>query len=151
MTVLPCTTRHPELVSGSILRIGRSKRWQPQPYGKIDPVRIGRVDEIDLPLAVPALQLLFAKDGWLHLPEQFVVNQAVNVAAAGESRELGIAVLPQAREQVGRHTNVERTVQAAREDIDARKTLLPHRIEFAAEWTLKQVQGDEERMAMAHD
>ena len=42
----------------------------------------------------------------------------------------------------------QRAIVAAGKDVDARKPFLPHVIELAAKWTLKQVQGDEEGMGL---
>ena len=139
----PLQTRHPELVSGSISRFTRTKRGQAQPNGKVTPLRVMLIDQIDLPRPVPALELLFAQNSGFHLAKQFIVDQPVDFVPRGKPRQRTVAVLPKAGKQVGRNPHVKRAVVPARQDIDARKPLLSHWAGCAAKWTLKQVQGDE--------
>ena len=140
--------RHPELVSGSIPRFDRGKRGQPQPHGKVRPMWVRRIDEIDLPRPVPVLELLLARDRSVHVAEHFEVDETVDFVAAGESRQSVVAMLPKPCDQIGRHADVERAERLARKDVDARDTFLPHGPVFGARWTLKQVQGDEEGMGL---
>ena len=142
MPANPQKPRHPELVSGSIRPFDRSKRRQAQANRQVDPMRIAAFDQVDLPLAMPAFELLFAQDRWLHFAEQLEMHQAGDAIAAGKPLKRGIAVLRHARGQIGRHADVQCTVGCAGEDIDTRKALSLHLSEFAAQWTLKQVQGD---------
>ena len=139
----PSDTRHPELVSGSIGRFNRTKRWQAQPNGKIAPLWIALVDQVDFPLPVPPLQLLLAQDCRFHFTKQFIVNQPVDFMARSKTGQSIVPVLPHSPKQIGRNPNVKRAVMPAGQNINARKTLLPHRTECGAKWTLKQVQGDE--------
>ena len=144
-----CTTtqhRHPELVSGSIGPHTRSKRRQAQRYRKVVPVRVRLVDQIDLPLPVPVLELLLSRDRIGHVTEHLKMDEAIDLMAQGETRRRSAAMLPYPARQVGSHADVKRAVVLAREDIDARIALLPHGPESAAKWTLKQVQGDEIRL-----
>ena len=135
--------RHPELVSGPISRLTRSKQWQAQPHRQVRPMRVVHVDQVDLPLPMPALQLLLAQDRRFHLAEQFIVDQAVDSVARGETRQCIVAVLPQSSDEVGGNADVDRAVGLARKDIGAGTALLPHGPELAAKWALKQVQGDD--------
>jgi hypothetical protein len=51
------------------------------------------------------------------------------------------SVLVEARDQVGRDADVERSIGPAGENVDTR---LPHRLVHAKKWMLKQVQHDGE-------
>jgi hypothetical protein len=144
MTAFSPQPRHPELVSGSIPRFARSQRQQAQPHRKVPPLGVLGVDEVDLPLPVPPLELLLAQDRGLHLAEHLEVDEAVDPVAAGEAREQSLAVLHQALDQVRRDADIDRAVVPVREEINARVSLFTHAPEGAEKWTLKQVQGDEE-------
>ncbi len=134
---------HPELVSGPILPLIRSKRRQAQPHRQIRPMRVALVDEIDLPLPMPVLELLFTHDCRFHLAKQLEVDEAVHSVTRCEPRERIITMLPHSRNKVGRHANVKRSVMSARKDIRAGLAFLLHGEELGAKWALKQVQGDE--------
>jgi len=142
MPATPFQSRHPELVSGSIGRFDRSKRRQAQAHRQIGPMRITAFDQVDLPLAMPSLELLFTQNRRLHFAKQLIMHQAVNGVSARKSRKHGIAMLPHARCQIRRYADVERSVRPVGENINAREALSLHPSEFAAQWTLKQVQGD---------
>jgi hypothetical protein len=137
------STRHPELVSGSISRLARNQRWQTKPHRQVPPLRVLGVDEVDLPLPMPSLELLLAHDRPLHVAEHLEMDEAVDFVARGEAGEHSLAMLDKPLEQVRGDTDVDGTVVPAREDVDARVSLFPHASERAEKWTLKQVQGDE--------
>ena len=140
--IAPPKYRHPELVSGSIGRLNLPKRRQTQPNRKVSPNRITFVDQIDLPRPMPILQLLLARNRAFHVAKHLKMHKPVNRIFRRMSGHRIVAVLPNAREQVRRHPNVERAVKLARKDIDARVFLFSHRRNITAKWTLKQVQGD---------
>ena len=138
----PLQPRHPELVSGPISRFARSKRGQTQSDRQVRPMRIVFVDQVDLPLPVPALELLFAQNRWFHLPEQLEMNESVNGILRGESGECVAAMLPDSADEIGRDPDIDCSVRLARKDVDAGLAFVSHRPEFAARWVLKQVQDD---------
>ena len=140
--------RHPELVSGSIARFARSQRGQAQPRRQILPVGIFALEQVDFPLPVPALELLFAGDRGGHVAKQFEAHQPVNAMPRGKAGQGGAAMLGQALDQVGGDADIQRAVAIAGKDIDARDAFWPHAPELADKWTLKQVQGDE--ILMSH-
>ena len=142
-------SRHPELVSGSISRFTRWQRFKAQPDGQIGPMRIRRFDQIDLPLSTPVLQLLFTGYRCDHVAVHFKPDQPGNTVRAGEARQRALAVLPQARRQVGRHANVQRAARLAGQNVDAGVAIGRHRADLAPRWTLKQVQGDDAGKAAA--
>ena len=148
MTTPTSLPRHPELVSGSIARHTRSKRGQAQPHRQVMPIAIGRVDQVDLPLPVPVLELLLARDRGDHVAKHLKMDQQVHFVTRRKPRRRRIAVLPKAGDEIGRHADIQRAVVPARQNIDARVALLPHGPECAAKWTLKQVQGDKEGVGM---
>ena len=135
--------RHPELVSGSIVKLALPYRRQAQPHRQINPMRILSIDVVNFPRSVPVLQLLLARDSSLHCAEKFEMYQAINRIFGSMSRRQVTAMLRKPFQQVGGYADVERAVKLARKDIYARLFFLPHLQSIIAKWTLKQVQGDE--------
>jgi hypothetical protein len=136
--------RHPELVSGSIPPLARRHRWQAQPHRQVPPFRVLGIDQVDLPLPAPILELLLANDGPFHVPEHLEMDEPEDGVARGEAGQQPFAMLHEPLEKVRRDANVNRAVLPVREKIDAGVALFPHVSERAEKWTLKQVQGDEE-------
>lgn len=135
--------RHPELVSGSISRIARSKRWQPKLNRKINPFWVLTIDQIDFPLSAPVFKLFLARNRLLHPLKYLIVNKVADFVAGGEARYRIISVLPKSDDKIGSHTNIQRPIMSAGKDIDTRDTLFLHWAELVARWILKQVQHDE--------
>jgi hypothetical protein len=156
--------RHPELVSGSTSPFSQAVigalwmlkrvqhdgggvksvayRGQAQIDGKINPLRIFRFNQIDLPLAVPVFQLLLARDRAGHVVEHLKADKAIyRILRRISGRQL-VVVLVQALDQVRRYADVERAIGLAGEYVDAGLFHLSHRRYMGARWTLKQVQGD---------
>ena len=104
---------------------------------------ITSLDQIDLPLSVPILELLLARDGAAHVSEQFVVDEAMDVVAPCEAGECTITVLREPGRKIGCNPDVERPIMSARENVGT-GLFLPdlHGLEDVEKWTLKQVQGD---------
>jgi hypothetical protein len=154
--------RHAELVSASILQSAMSvqveewtlkqvqgdahsatcKGWQTQPDRQIVPVRIFGFDQVDLPLAMPALQLFLSGDGACHVTEHLEADQRMNVIPGRKPFGGPFPMLPESRDQVAGDSDVKGAVCLAGKDVDTRGTFELHGAEFAVEWTLKQVQGD---------
>ena len=132
-------TCHPELVSGSI---PRTKRRQTKAWCQIVPVGVLVLDQIDLPLPVPALQLLFPDDGGIHRVELLESDQAMDSVARGKARNDVGTMLVEACDKVGRNADIDRTERLADEDIDARIAFEWHGPRFGVRWMLKQVQHD---------
>jgi hypothetical protein len=125
---------------------GRLYRFETQTHRQIAPMRVVGFDQVDFPVAVPVLQLFFARYGGRHVGEELVSDKPINGMARRKAFDCAGAVLVEARDQVGRHADVKRSVMLAGEDVDA--GLFGHRfsqiepVELASRWTLKQVQGD---------
>jgi hypothetical protein len=135
--------RHPELVSGSIFRFALPERRKTQPHRKVIPMRVLVQDQIDLPRAMPVFELFLAQDRMIHVTKHLEIDKPVNRIFGRKSGRRSGSMLPNPRNQVGRHTNVERAERLARKDIDAGQFFLSHVRSLAVRWTLKQVQGDE--------
>ena len=135
--------RHPELVSGSIVTLALPDRRQTQPNRQINPLRVFGIDEVDFPRTMPVFKLFLARDSSLHRAENFEMHQPVNRIFGSMAWRHMTAMLRQSLEQVGRYTDVKRTVVSARKNLYARLLFLFHRWSITAKWTLKQVQGDE--------
>src|SRR3546814_613708 len=118
----PQPNRHAELVSASIVPLVLIQRGQTQPNRQIDPPRIFGFDQIDLPLPMPTLELLFPTDGLLHRVAHFETDEIVDGISPGEARNAVRAVLMQASQQVRRHPNIDRAIGLAGEDIDPRRS-----------------------------
>jgi hypothetical protein len=138
----PSYHRHPELGSGSIVPHALSYRLKPQPRRHILPMRIMLVDEVDLPRPMPVLQLLLTRNRRCHVGEQFIMNKAIDRVFGRVPRRQVVAMLIDTLGQVRRHAYVSRAVKFAGQNIDAGLFLFSHRLNNAAKWTLKQVQGD---------
>ena len=134
--------RHPELVSGSIGQLFLRYRRQTQPNRQIHPMRISVINQVNLPSAVPILQLLLARNRGLHRAKNFKMHQPVNGIFGRMSRRHTAPMLREPLQQVGRDADVQRSIMLACEYIYARGFFISHALESAAKWTLKQVQGD---------
>ena len=134
--------RHPELVSGSIGQLFLRYRRQTQPNRQIHPMRIFGVNQVNLPSAVPILQLLLARNRGLHRAKNFKMHQPVNGIFRSMSRRHAAAMLRKPLQQVRRDANVQRSIMLACNYVYAGRLFISHALESAAQWTLKQVQGD---------
>src|SRR5690606_22335711 len=101
------------------------------------------IDQVDLPLPAPALELLVAGDRTVHIAECLEVDETDHAVSGGEARNGAGTVFPQAFHQVRGHADIDRAVMPAGENVDAGDALELHGPERADGWTLKQVQGDE--------
>lgn len=120
----------------------RSQRFEAQTDRQVAPFGILPGDQIDLPVAVPVFQLLLARDGGRHVGEHLEMNETMDCVAFGEATGNVFSVLPQAFHQIGCNSDIQRSAQAAGEDVGAGLALTLHGNECDASWTLKQVQGD---------
>ena len=146
MTPYPATpNRHPELVSGSIAQSPLCYRLHSQPNSQINPMRVRGVNQVDLPRAVPILQLLLPRNRGLHRAKNLKMHQDIYGVFGRVSRRQPVTMLRQALEQVGSYADVQRTIKLACKYIYARLFFLAHRWSVASTWTLKQVQGDDLR------
>ncbi|MGF7171726.1 hypothetical protein FHS91_003427 [Sphingobium xanthum] len=131
-------TRHAELVSASI----RTCRRKPKADREIDPFRIVTLNQVDLPLPVPALELFLAQDRTFHGAEEFVADEMVNAMSAREAGDRAGTVLVKPANKVRCNADIQRSMARACKDVDA--GLLFHSgSEGAARWMLKQVQHDD--------
>ena len=144
----PLILRHPELVSGSIVPLTLKHRRKAKAHSKVLPVRVGLLDQIDLPLSMPVLELLFARDRGDHVTMHLKPDQPFDTMPLGKPRQRAFAVLPKPGHKIGRHANVKRTARLACENVNAGVSFARHGSEHAARWTLKQVQGDGIRRAV---
>ena len=135
-------TRHPELGSGSIEQLTLSHRGQAKTNRQIKPMRVCGIDQVDLPRAVPVLQLLLTRYGRVHAGKNLEMDQPVNGVFGRMAAGQRAAMLRQTLEQVRRNADVQRAIVLARKYIDAWCFFLFHSKSLAAKWTLKQVQGD---------
>ena len=86
---------------------------------QVAPHRIAVFDQRELPRAPPFLHALLSKDGGFHRVVEFGVDQAVHVVFPGEAVDLPSAVLPHPAHHIASHSDVERSVSLAGEDVDA--------------------------------
>ena len=105
-------------------------------------MRIRVINQVNLPSAVPILQLFFARYRRLHRAKNFKMHQPVNGIFGRMSRRHTAAMLRKPLQQVGRDADVQRSIMLACKYIYARGFFISHALESAAKWTLKQVQGD---------
>ena len=105
-------------------------------------MRIRVINQVNLPSAVPILQLFFARNRRLHRAKNFKMHQPVNGIFGSMTRRHAAAMLRKPLQQVGRDADVQRSIMLACKYIYARGFFISHALESAAKWTLKQVQGD---------
>lgn len=156
--------RHPELVSGSISPmsqaligaqwmlnqvqhdegLGRSVfNWrQSQIHCQINPLRVFRFNQVDLPWAMPVFQLLFPRNRIGHIIKYLKPDQTIDGISRRVSGRQVVSMLVKALEQVRGYAYIQCPIGPAREYIDARLFRWLHGQYMAAQWTLKQVQGD---------
>ncbi|MEY3703122.1 MAG: hypothetical protein RLZZ561_742 [Pseudomonadota bacterium] len=134
--------RHPELVSGSSAPLRRTCGRKAEAYRKIMPIGVEAFNQVDLPLPVPALQLLFAGDGRQHFVKSLEIDEAIDAISLRKARLDGGTMRPEPSDQIGRDTDVHGSTRLACKDVDAGLALVSHDAEPIELWTLKQVQGD---------
>jgi len=95
------------------------KGRQSQFLSQIAPIGVRCLDQLDLPLALPILDLLLARDRGVHRPGEFEPDERLHAIAVGEAAETAVAVLADALGQVRGDAGVERPVPRAGHDIGA--------------------------------
>ncbi|WP_181008301.1 hypothetical protein [Sphingomonas montanisoli] len=70
-----------------------AKRSKAQPHRQILPSRVVALDEVDLPLTPPPLDLFLTLDCGTHVATSFVEDEAVDSVAFGKAVERAFAVL----------------------------------------------------------
>ncbi len=83
--------------------------------GEVLPRRVLLLDQTDLLVAVPLLELLLAGDGSSDIAVEFEIHQTENLVASREARDSAEAMLKDAVVQVAGDTDVE-AARTARED-----------------------------------
>src|SRR5260370_6346429 len=82
---------------------------------EIDPMPILRLDQIDLPIPSPALDLFFSTQGRVPVVVALKPYQAVHSVFGGESRHHLVFVFPDSPGEVGRPPDVQRAIRSARQ------------------------------------
>ena len=108
-------------------------------------MRVMLLNQVQLPVAMPALQLLLSQDRSFHSPRLLEMDEPHYTIARRETGHTPTAMLVQTRDQLGRNANIESPAWRAGEDIDARLAIHFTSPANAAGWMLKQVQHDEKR------
>lgn len=89
-----------------------------EPRIQIPPVWIGRLDELQLPHALPSLERLLPADCGCHRGMLFVPDEVVHAVLSRKAFGHIVSMLPDAFDEVSGHTDVERASHAARDDVD---------------------------------
>ena len=122
-----CTGRHPEHVSESIFPATLQDRLEAEAYDQVDPVRIVLLDQVNLPRAVPALELLLARNRVFHRRVKFVPDQKLAAIPPGEALDGAFSMLPNPLRQVGRDADIQRAIASAGQDVHCRLKVALHR------------------------
>src|SRR5262245_53214812 len=85
---------------------------------KVDPVGIRPLDQIDLPLTAPLLELLLARDRVHGIVVAFEPDEKVHSMSRSESGNGVRSMLVHPTDQISGHADVERAVFAACKDVD---------------------------------
>src|SRR6185503_5392286 len=84
---------------------------------QIAPVRIGFLDELDLPRPLPRLDRLFAADGGFHRLMHFEPDEVVYAMTPSEALGHAVSVLPDTRRKVGSDADIQRAIEATGEQV----------------------------------
>jgi hypothetical protein len=84
---------------------------------QITPQGIRLVYQIDLPRAVPLLQLFFAGDRAVHPVVNFEPNQPFDAMSLDETVNQRFAMLPDALDQIRRDTNIQGAISRTSEHV----------------------------------
>ena len=91
---------------------------------KIIPVRIGPLDQVQLPFTPPLLDALLARDGGIHRAVLLEPDQLGDAVLLAETVDEMFAVLPDALNQVAGDTEVEGAVSSAGKEVHGGLQLL---------------------------
>ncbi len=112
--------------------VSPAQRRQSQFLRQIAPFRVRRLDQFDLPLALPVLDLLLARDRGVHRPGEFEPDERFDAVSFCEAVEAAAPMLAHALDQMGGDAGVERAVPRARHGIDAGLEVGVHGMEARA-------------------
>jgi hypothetical protein len=113
------------------------QRLEPKLNCSIGPMWILLLDQRNLPLAFPSLELLFSGDRRFHRSCHLEMDEPHDAVPAREAAHHLVAVLPDTSREVGCNTDVKRAVTATGEDINARLSI--HGRRMPCSWMLNQV------------
>jgi len=85
---------------------------------QVAPLGIVLLDQTQLPLSLPFLQLLLAQDGIADMSERLVMNEPVHAVTLREPGNVMAAVLVESTQETACHFDIERPVPPARQDVD---------------------------------
>ena len=107
----------------STARVRQDRRAMTDVRVEVLPVGIGCLDQVDLPLSAPLLQLLLARNSVPHVDVTLRVDQTPNAIAIRVLAASPGSVLVDATAEIVCHANVERAARPAGEDVDPVKSL----------------------------
>ena len=85
---------------------------------EISPLQILALDQLDLPVPLSALELLFARNRFIRPLERLDINQPVNTVCFDERRAFAVTMLLLPfRKRIG-HPDIQGPVPPAREDVN---------------------------------
>ena len=86
---------------------------------QIAPNRVALLDQLEFPGSPPFLDALFAENRVSHGGVKFDIHEPVDAISLGEAIDDVASMFPGATAQVARYPDVERTITATGEDVDA--------------------------------
>ena len=101
-------------------RVGWNPESQKYRWPQVIPVRVLLFDELQLPSAVPFLDLLFASNRSSHVFVRFEKNQEMDSVLFGEPFDHIILVLPNSFRKIAGYADVKRSIAFTGQDIDRR-------------------------------
>src|SRR5439155_10807699 len=113
-----------------------SRRWGSthDVWVEIPPFAIVALDQFELPLAAPFLDLLLPQNGIRHRLMELQVDQQVDAVFLSEAGDSPGSVLPHSASDVARHADIERAVPLTCKDVDASSTHDAYRAMSSAFW-----------------
>src|SRR5690606_28980197 len=104
--------------SSSGLTRGSTPKLSAKLLIKITPFRIKIFNQLDFPVAIPALQRFLALDGGSDAHMLLIPDEARTCITTGKTFRQTLAVFVYSLLEVGRDADIERSVSAARDDIN---------------------------------
>ena len=87
-------------------------------FVEIIPVGVAFLDQANLPRAIPAFDLLLARDRDMNVVELFVPDEKVDAISFGKTRNEPIAMLERASSQIAGDAGIKRSVAPTGENVD---------------------------------
>jgi hypothetical protein len=105
---------------GRALASARFAFYQAPLNAQISPFGVGFLNQVDLPLPMPSLQLLFSRNRVCHLTKRLSVDKTECAMVGRKARRGACVVLEEPCGEIGCNANVDRSLFLAGKDVNIR-------------------------------